>query len=445
MTDKPPAPRKSARKTAQETEPSRLAGLQAFGVRLQDTRQYRYAAYLVRRAEEDQLAQSAGSLTYTTLLSLVPLVTIALGLFSAFPLFDDAKKAIETFLLQNVLPQAAAQMVGEYISGFAEAAAKLTTAGLAALALTAAVLMQTIFNAFDAIWRVPTPRPLGRRILIYWSTLTLGPVLIGTGLAITSYLITRSLGALPGSERLTEIVLGLVPVVLTTFAFTLLYVAVPNRDVQWRHAAIGGLAAALGFELMKHLFGLFIARFPTYSMIYGTFAAIPIFLVWIYLSWMVALLGALIAATWPLLGYERAETKPWPGSTFADAMRVLTLLLRMRDQGGATPRQVRGALHTSFADSEPMLETLRAAHWIGKVEAPDGERWAIVCDPDAVSVADVFRLFAFDAAATRARLAGEDPELARSLDQVAGWVEQGLAMSLSAALIPAPAPKREPS
>ena len=441
MTAKKPAARKSARKT----EAGPWAGLQALWARLLDTRQVRYLAYLVHRAEEDQLAQSAGSLTYTTLLSLVPLVTIALGLFSAFPLFDDAKKAIETFLLQNVLPRAAAQMISEYIAGFAEAAAKLTTAGLAVLALTAAVLMQTIFDAFDAIWRVPTPRPLGRRILIYWSTLTLGPVLIGSGLAITSYLISRSLGALPGSERLTEIVLGLVPVALTTFAFTLLYVSVPNRDVQWRHAAIGGLAAALGFELMKHLFGLFIARFPTYSMIYGTFAAIPIFLVWVYLSWMVTLLGALIAATWPLLGYERAETRAWAGSTFADAMRVLALLLRNRDKGGALPRQVRRALHTGFADSETLLESLRAAHWIGKVQGPEGERWALVCDPDTVKVADVFRHFAFDAEAARARLEGEDPELAHSLDQVAGWVEQGLSLSLSEALKPAPAPTPEGS
>jgi membrane protein len=409
--------------------------LHALKEELLDTRQLRYIEYLVQRSAQDQLAQSAGSLTFTTLLSLVPLVTIALGLFAAFPIFEDAKHAIENFLLQNLLPRQASAIVGEYVLGFADSAAKLTTAGLATLAITAAALMQTIFNTFDAIWRVPRPRPLGRRILIYWSTVTLGPVLIGSGLAITSYLVSRSLGWLPGAEWLTQTVLGLVPVVLTFFAFTLLYVAVPNSDVQLRHAAIGGTAAALGFELMKHLFALFISRFPTYHLIYGTFAAIPIFLVWIYLSWMVTLLGALIAATWALRGQERADLRPWPGARFAEAMRVLALLTRSRDKGGATSRQVRAVLRTAFSEAEALLDELRMAQWIGRMETPEGEtRWVLICDPDTVRVADVFRRFAFDAARARHRIEAEDPGLAQSISQVAGWVETGLSETLSEAL-----------
>jgi membrane protein len=395
----------------------------------------RYLLYLYRRTEEDQLAQVAGSLTFTTLLSLVPLVTIALGLFAAFPLFGQAKEAIENFLLQSVLPRQAGSAVGEYVAEFADAAGKLTTVGLAGLAVTAAALMQTIFNAFDAIWRVARPRPLGTRILVYWASITLGPLLIGSGLAITTFVISSSLGWIPGTERLTQVILSLlVPFVLTTSAFTLLYVTVPNRDVQWRHGAIGGLAAGLGFELVKHLFGLFVTRFPTYHLIYGAFAAIPIFLVWIYLSWMVTLLGALLAATWPLLAYERADAPSWPGAAFADAMRVLALLLRARERGGATPRQIRTALHTAFTDSDKLLEQLREADWIGRLKASGGEtRWVLVCDPDTVRVADVFRRFAFDAPMARKILDGEDAALARSMDQVAGWVDQGLGQSLAQA------------
>jgi membrane protein len=408
--------------------------LHALKEELLDTRQLRYIEYLVQRAAQDQLAQAAGSLTFTTLLSLVPLVTIALALFAAFPIFEDAKKAIETFLLQNLLPRQASAVVGEYVVGFADSAAKLTTAGLATLAITAAALMQTIFNTFDAIWRVPRPRPLGRRILIYWSTVTLGPVLIGTGLAITSYVVSRSLGLLPGAQWLTEIVLSLVPVMLTFFAFTMLYIAVPNSDVQLRHAAIGGLAAALGFELMKHLFALFIARFPTYNLIYGSFAAIPIFLVWIYLSWMVTLLGALIAATWPLRGHERADMRPWPGSRFAEAMRVLFLLMRAREAGGATSRQVKAVLRNAYSEAEALLDELRSAQWIGRMETPQGEtRWVLICDPDVVRVADVFRRFAFDARRARLRLEIEDPALAQGIGQVAGWVEAGLGETLGQA------------
>ena len=231
-------------------------------------RPVRYLIYLARRVDQDQLLDVAGSLTFTTLLSLVPLVTIALALFSAFPLFGQAKHAIEAFLMQSLLPRQASAAVGVYVAEFADAAGKLTTVGLAGLAVTAAALMHTIFSAFGAIWRVPRPRPLGQRILIYWAVITLGPLLIGSGLAITSYVVSASLGWLPGSERLTHVVLSvLVPFVLTTAAFTLLYVAVPNSYVQWRHGAIGGLAAGLGFELMKHLFGMFVTRFPTYHLI----------------------------------------------------------------------------------------------------------------------------------------------------------------------------------
>ena len=425
---------KSGGKSSGHTLDSLEENLLAFKDELLDTRQLRYIDYLIHRYAQDQLAQAAGSLTFTTLLSLVPLVTIALGLFAAFPLFDAAKKAIEHFMLQNLLPRSASEVVGEYVIGFADSATKLTTAGLAALAVTAAALMQTIFNAFDAIWRVPRPRPLGRRILIYWSTVTLGPVLIGSGLAITSYLVSTSLGWLPGAPWITEAVLGLVPVLLTFAAFTLLYASVPNSEVQWRHAAIGGAAAALGFELMKHLFALFISRFPTYHLIYGTFAAIPIFLVWIYLSWMVALLGALIAATWPLLGYERAEMRTWPGARFAEAMRVLALLMRSRDTGGATSRQVRMVLRTAFSEAEVLLDELRNSRWVGRMETPEGDtRWVLICDPDAVTVADVFRRFAFDATLARARLESEDPGLARGMAQVAGWVEEGLSQTLSEA------------
>ncbi|HEY4374716.1 MAG TPA: YihY family inner membrane protein [Burkholderiales bacterium] len=398
------------------------------------TRQVRYVEYLVRRSVQDQLPQAAGSLTFTTLLSLIPLVTIALALFSAFPLFASAKQAIENFLLQNALPRAASDVISTYVAEFADSAGKLTTVGLAGLAITAAALMQTIFNAFDAIWRVPRPRPLWRRVLIYWSTITLGPVLIGTGLAITSYLISQSLGLIAGAAWLNEFVLGLVPVALTFIAFTLLYFTVPNSDVQLRHAATGGLAAALGFELMKHLFAVFISRFPTYHLIYGTFAAVPIFLMWIYLSWMIALVGALIAATWPLLSYERAEMRRWPGARFTGAMQVLSLLMRLRAAGGASARQVRKALRTAFSEAEALLEELRAANWIGRLDTAGHEgRWVLICDPDKLTVADVFRRFAFDATLARGRLQEDDPALGRSMGEVGNWVDQGLNLTLAAA------------
>ena len=373
------------------------------------SRQARYVLYLFKRAREDQLAQVAGSLTFTTLLSLVPFLTIALGIFAAFPMFDEMRDALEEFLLDNVLPEQASDAVMTHVGAFAQKATGLTMAGVFALGVTAILLLQTIDRALNAIWRVPRPRPLAQRVLVYWTVVTLGPVLIGGGLVLTSLAVSLSLGFLPGSQWFAQLLLGVVPLLLTALAFAILYVAVPNRDVQWRHAAIGGVAAALGFEAMKNLFGLYVASFPSYQLIYGAFAAIPIFLLWIYMSWLVTLGGGLIAATWPLVGYERAETRKWPGLAFSEAMRILYLLHQSRASGGAMPRRIRSELRTGFSDSETLLERLREAGWIARVEGVDGQpRWALLADPDALRVAEVFRRFAFDAGMAAKALGADD-------------------------------------
>ena len=399
-----------------------------------ETRQTRYARYLLKRAREDQIAQVAGSLTFTTLLSLVPFVTIALGLFTAFPIFDHFKGALEEFLLENLLPVQASEAVMTHISEFTGKAAQLTVAGMVALGVTAIMMMQTIDRAFNAIWRVPHPRPWAQRVLIYWAAVSLGPILIGGGLVITSYVVSTSLGLLPSAAWFTQLVLECVPITLTMLAFTLLYMAVPNRDVQLKHAAIGGAAAAIGFEVSKHLFGFYIASFPTYTLIYGAFAAIPIFLLWVYLSWVVTLMGAMIAATWPLMSYERVDTRQWPGHRFTDAMRILGLLYRNRARGGVAPRQVRAELRTGFSDSEGLLEQLRDAGWIGRLQGASGEsRWTLICEPDLVRVADVFRRFAFDARMAMKRLDADDTGLGHGVTRVAELIDGGLDFSLAEA------------
>ena len=399
-----------------------------------DSRQTRYLRYLLKRAQEDQFAQVAGSLTFTTLLSLVPFVTIALGLFSAFPIFDEIRDALEEFLIDNVLPEQASLAVTTHVTEFTKQAARLTAAGVVALGVTAILLMQTVDRALNAIWRVPRPRPLAQRVLIYWTAVSLGPILIGGGLVITSVAVSTSLGWLAVGQWFTHWIITVVPVGLTMLAFTLLYIAVPNRDVQWKHAAIGGAAAALGFELMKHLLGVYITQFPTYHLIYGTFAAIPIFLLWVYLSWLVTLFGALIAATWPLLGYERAETRQWPGASFTDAMRILALLHAGRGRGGATPRQIRSQLHAGFSDSETLLERLREAGWIGRMQDSGGAvRWALLADADTVRVAEVFRRFAFDAPLAIKKLDADDAAQQYGVARIAAIIDEGLDLTLTQA------------
>ena len=254
---------------------------------------------LIARANEDNLDQIAGSLTFLTLLAIVPFITMGLALFAAFPVFADFKNAIGEYLQDSFLPEETGAMVMSHIADFAANAARMTAAGLAMLMLTVFMLMQTIERSFNRIWRVAQGRSVARRVVLYAAALTLGPLLIGGSLAATTFLVSASMGVLPETVWLDKFVLTALPVVMTALAFTLLYRSVPNCAVRSYHALAGGVLAAVGFELMKTLFGVYIAAFPSYQIIYGTFAAIPIFLIWVYLSWIVTLIGALVVAALP--------------------------------------------------------------------------------------------------------------------------------------------------
>ena len=255
--------------------------------------------HLTERAKGDNLDQIAGSLTFLTLLAIVPFITMGLALFAAFPVFADFKDAIGEYLQDSFLPEQAGAMVMSHIADFAANAAQMTAAGLAMLMLTVFMLMQTIEKSFNRIWRVAQGRSVARRIVLYAAALALGPLLIGGSLAATTFLVSASMGVLPETVWLDKWILTALPVVMTALAFTLLFRSVPNCPVRSHHALVGGVLAAVGFELMKTLFGLYIAAFPSYQVIYGAFAAIPIFLIWVYLSWIVTLIGALVVAALP--------------------------------------------------------------------------------------------------------------------------------------------------
>ncbi len=254
---------------------------------------------LLERANEDNLDQAAGSLTFLTLLAIVPFITLGLALFAAFPVFGDFKNAIAEYLQESVLPEEAGDMVLTHLTDFAANAAQMTAAGLGVLGLTAFMLMQRIEKTFNRIWRVPQGRSIWRRLLIHSLALALGPILIGGSLAATTFLVSASMGLFPAMAWFDKLVLALFPVVMTALAFTLLFWVVPNCKVRWCHALPGGVLAAGAFELMKTLFGLYVVAFPSYQLIYGAFAAIPIFLIWIYLSWVITLVGALVVAALP--------------------------------------------------------------------------------------------------------------------------------------------------
>src|SRR5258706_3545844 len=274
------------------------------------------------RTYEDRCLQVAGDLTFTTVLSIVPLAAVTLALLTAFPVFSQWTGKVDELMVRQLLPEAVGEAIGAYLAQFAAKAAQLTALGLALLVGTSLMLMLTIEHAFNQIFRVSRERPVVQRLLIYWAVLTLAPILIGASLSMTSYLLTTSLRLVQGLPIAGEALLRGAPVLLTCVALTLLYLVVPNRHVRVRHALIGGFIAGILFDLMKRGLALYLAHFPPYTLIYGAFPVAPIFLLWLYFSWVTVMLGASITALLP--GYRFSDPRRTaPGRRFFSALEVL--------------------------------------------------------------------------------------------------------------------------
>ncbi len=353
------------------------------------------------RFDEDRCLQVAGSLAYTTLLSLVPLVTVALAVATAFPVFGEVTGSIEAWVSKNVLPGAIAKSVASYVSQFAAAAARLTAVGIAFLAATAVMLMLTIDTALNRIFRVSRPRPLVQQLLMYWAVLTLGPVLIGASISMTSYVVSASLGLAKGLPLVGEVLIRVMPVLLTGTATTLVYLIVPNRRVKLRHALIGGFLAGIAFEVMQRGFALYVTRFPTYRLVYGAFATIPIFLVWLYLSWVVVLFGATVTAMIP--GYRAPDRRGRPaGQQFHEALELLARLAGAQRAGRVLPVS-QMALETRLAPDrcERLLERMETRAWVARAS---GEGWLLARDAHELRLEEVFRAFVIESMPPEERL-----------------------------------------
>lgn len=321
------------------------------------------------RFREDHMGLTASSLTFTTSIALVPFFTVALAVFTAFPMFSNMQGALQAWLIDSLIPDNIARQVLGYLTQFSRQANKLGAAGLGILLVTAIALILTIDRTLNGIWRVKKPRPFAQRVLIYWSAITLGPVLLGASLALTASVVTTTsglVGTLPVSLRF----------LLSTFQFFLiaaglaaLYRYVPNTYVKWTHAWVGGVFAAAGIELAKKALALYLDKVPAYSMIYGAFATLPILLVWIYLAWVIVLLGAVITAYLPSLLAGVAKRGTGHGWQFQLAVEVLQRLssLRRTTQLGCSASSLAQALQIDVLQLEPVLETLTELGWIGQL------------------------------------------------------------------------------
>lgn len=252
-----------------------------------------------RRFGEEGFDQISASLAFTTLLSLVPSAALMLALVSAFPAFSGFVDQLDRLLVAHLLPAGSAGIISGKLLQFSKRAAEVSGWGVAVLAVTAILLMNTVERAFNHAWQVRKPRAMWQRLVVYALVIAVWPVFIGALLAATSSALTVSFGLLGELRWMRAPLFKVLSLAVLILFFAVLYRIVPNAEVRRRHALLAGLVAALGFLLLQRGFELYLSYVPSYRAIYGAFAAVPIFLLWVYLSWAVILLGALVAATLP--------------------------------------------------------------------------------------------------------------------------------------------------
>lgn len=337
---------------------------------------------LRQRFREDRLGVTAGSLTFTTTIALVPIVTVTFAVFTAFPMFASFRRALETYLLQNLVPDLIAKPVLQQLSLFAAKASRVGTVGVVALAITAIALLLTIDRALNAIWRVRQPRPIAQRVLVYWAAATLGPLMLGVSLTLTSYALSVSKGfvnALPGG---VELLLDIGEFTLMVGGVAALFRFVPNTQVRWAHALSGGLFVAVGFDLAKRVLAWYFSLAPLYTTIYGAFATVPILLVWIYSGWVIVLLGAVVAAYAPSLQMRVVRLANQPGFRFTLALTLLRALDAARHDArrGLTVAELAEQLRIDPLQIDPVLEALQQLDWVGRLEEAGEPRQVLLVD-----------------------------------------------------------------
>lgn len=348
-------------------------------------------AVLAERFREARLGVSASSLTFTTVLALVPLFAVALAVFSAFPVFGKFQEAIQRWLVESLVPESIARQVLSYLTQFSRKASRLGTAGLAVVLLSAVFLMVTIERTLGQIWRVQRQRPVAQRVLLYWAAITLGPLLLGSSLALSSYVVTASrdvVNVLPGSTRW---LLDGFEFLMLTACVSGLYFYVPYTRVRWRHAITAGFWVACSLEVAKKAMAFYLLEVPTYSLVYGAFAAVPIMLVWVYVTWLLVLLGAVLASSLPELGRQAWRKPDGAGWSFRLALEVLAELNAAKacERRGRSTDELALRLRVEASELLQVLEVLQGLDWVGRLSEEndrDQARLVLLVDPEMASV-----------------------------------------------------------
>ncbi len=368
---------------------------------------WHFLAYVLDRFTRDSGLSLASALAYTTLLALVPMLAIGLAMLAAFPVFHDARQRLQEFIFTNFVPEVGDQ-VQQWVQRFVDNAGQLTALGIVGLSFTAVMLLLTIEGAINQIFRVEHARRISSRLFVYWTIITLGPLLVGTSFSLAGALDAIGRAAEERGFADVERWAAVLPTVLVALAFAILYYAVPNRRVRMRDAALGGLLAALAFTLLRWSFAIYIGSGRTYETLYGTLAAVPIFLAWLYFSWVVVLLGAVITAALPEWRHGHLDR---PGllpaaRRLALAADVLHCLYDDHRRGSRGISR-RDLLAMTAAGGESLLGVLHLLQRARLAVRLDDGRYMLGRDPDAVTLYDLVR-------ALDLRLAPEEGETARA-------------------------------
>lgn len=349
------------------------------------------AITLRQRFRDDRLGLTASSLTFTTSIALVPFFTVALAIFTAFPMFAKLQGTLQVWLVESLIPDNIARQVLGYLTQFTRQASRLGVAGLAVLVVTAIALVLTIDRTLNNIWRVRKPRPFGQRVLIYWAAVTLGPLLLAASLAATSYLLPFVRNGAAAPAALLQFLVDTLEFVCLAGSLAALYHYMPNTFVKWAHAWVGGGFVAVGIAAAKKLLTVYLGLVPTYSAVYGAFATLPILLVWIYLAWIIVLMGAVITAYLPSLLAGVSRRGGAHGWQFQLALETLQSLEHSR---GSTPRGMPASalaqqLRVDVLALEPVLDTLMQLDWVGQLVDTDSDKasnFVLLVNPDSATI-----------------------------------------------------------
>ncbi|WP_424682482.1 YihY family inner membrane protein [Frateuria sp. YIM B11624] len=349
-----------------------------------------FSRFIWQRFIDDKCFETAGALSYTTLVSLVPLMVAVLAMLSVFPVFQSARDVLLNFVFQNFLPTTVAK-VQATLQTFAANASQLTGISILVMLFSALSMMISIEDRLNRIFRVHQPRSWSSRLLLYWAALTLGPILAVGGIAVTSYVTAMPLLAGAYAQLgLGQRLLGVLPFVVTFITLWLMYAVVPNCRVRRSDAAIGALLGAVLFEIARWGFTLFVSNAQTYQQIYGVLATIPIFLLWIYLSWVIAILGASVAASLSAYEYHApAQTLP-EGAEFLGLMVVLRHFVEAQRQGcNVDPATIR--LQEPYLRSASIVSYFDDLQRADLIQRGEAGGWLLSRSLDSTDLLRVYR------------------------------------------------------